>query len=164
MSTATAFVLVFFVGAAPFWTLMIVAPNWGVTQRIMSTPWSATLSLVFWYVYAVPRLLDLLPAVLKPTQPAWQELLATPEAMTFTWAQIIAWDLFVGRWMYLDSRERDIHPGVMAPILLLTILLSPIAVPLYLLIRKPLTRTELPVSGPAVGERRLSTYRVPADS
>ncbi|MFC4852703.1 ABA4-like family protein [Actinophytocola glycyrrhizae] len=141
MSTSTAFVLVFFVGAAPFWTLMIAAPNWRVTQRVMSSPWSVTLSLVFWYIYAIPRLLDLLPAVLRPTLEKWQELTASPEALTFTWAQIIAWDLFVGRWVYLDSRERNIHPAVMAPILLLTITLSPIAVPLYLLIRKPLTRS-----------------------
>jgi hypothetical protein len=137
---STAFVLIFFVGAAPFWTLMIVAPTWRWTQRIMSTPWSATVSLVFWYIFAIPRLLDLLPAVLKPTLAKWQELVADPAALTFTWAQIIAWDLFVGRWMYLDSRERGIHPGIMAPLLALTILLSPIAVPLYLVIRKPLTR------------------------
>jgi hypothetical protein len=139
---STAFVLIFFVGAAPFWTLMIVAPTWRWTRRIMSTPWSATLSLVFWYIFALPRLLDLLPAVLKPTLAGWQELVADPGALTFTWAQIIAWDLFVGRWMYLDSRARGIHPAVMAPLLLLAIMLSPIAVPLYLVIRNPLTRTE----------------------
>jgi len=152
MSTSTAFTLVFFVGAAPFWTLMIAAPKWDFTKRVMSTPWSATLALVFWYIYAIPRLLDLLPGVLKPTLAKWQEITANPEMLTFTWAQIIAWDLFVGRWIYLDSRERNIHPGFMAPILLLTITLSPIAVPLYLIVRKSLTRTTPvePVVEPAV--------------
>jgi hypothetical protein len=138
---STTFALVFFVGAAPFWTLMIAAPTWRWTQRIMSSPWSVTLSLVFWYIFAIPRLLDLLPAVLRPTLEKWQALLADPGALVFTWAQIIAWDLFLGRWMYLDSRARNIHPGIMAPLLVLAIGLSPIAVPLYLIIRKPLTRT-----------------------
>jgi hypothetical protein len=149
---ATAFALVFFVGAAPFWALMIAAPNWRWTRRIMSTPWSATLPLVFWYAFAFPRMLDLLPRVLKPTLAGWQALLSDPGALVFTWAQIIAWDLFVGRWMYLDSRERGIHPGVMAPLLVLTIALSPIAVPLYLVVRGPLTRTAPvePVAEPAV--------------
>jgi hypothetical protein len=152
---STTFMLVFFVGAAPFWTLMIVAPNWRWTRLVMSTPWSATLSLVFWYIFAIPRLGDLLPAVLKPTLAGWQELVADPGALVFTWAQIIAWDLFLGRWMYLDSRERNIHPWVMGPLLVLAIGLSPIAMPLYLLIRKPLTRTTpatpAPVARPAVG-------------
>jgi len=135
------FMLVFFVGAAPFWTLMIAAPGWRFTQRVMSTPWSATLPLVFWFPFALPRLGDLVPAVAKPTLPVWQELLTDPAVMTFTWAQIIAWDLFVGRWMYLDSRERGIHPAVMAPLLVLAIMLSPLAVPIYLVLRHFLGRT-----------------------
>jgi hypothetical protein len=37
--------------------------------------------------------------------------------------------------MYLDSRERGLHPLLMAPILILTILLSPIGALLYLGVR-----------------------------
>lgn len=138
---STAFVLVVAV-AAPFWALMIVAPKWEWTQRIASTPWMVTPPLVFWFVLAIPRFGDLLPAVAKPTLAGWQDLVADPAALTFLWAQIIAWDLFIGRWIYLDSRERDIHPLVMGPLLVLTIVLSPIAVPLYLIIRKPLGRRD----------------------
>ncbi|MGY2093016.1 abscisic acid-deficient protein Aba4 family protein, partial [Nocardia gipuzkoensis] len=46
--------------------------------------------------------------------------------LTYLWVQIIAWDLFVGRWIYLGGRERNIRPVHMAPILLATILLSPV--------------------------------------
>ncbi|HEY0449289.1 ABA4-like family protein [Actinophytocola sp.] len=143
------FALVFFVGAAPFWTLMIVAPRWRWTRRIMSTPWSATLPLVFWFPFAIPRMADLLPAVARPQLPVWQELLTDPAVMTFTWAQIIAWDLFVGRWMWLDSRERGISPLVMAPVLVLAIMLSPIAVPLYLVLRHFVGRGRLSAPEPA---------------
>lgn len=147
-----AFVLVF-VGAAPFWTLMIVAPRWRWTQRIMSTPWSTTLPLVFWFLFAIPRLGELIPAVAKPTLPAWQELVAQPPVLVFMWAQIIAWDLFVGRWMYLDSRERGIHPLVMAPVLVLTIMLSPIGMPLYLVLRRFLGSVPRDVPGQRIPAR-----------
>ncbi|MGB3440603.1 MAG: ABA4-like family protein [Actinophytocola sp.] len=131
---STAFTLVF-VAAAPFWALMIFAPAWGWTRRIISSPWSATPPLVFWFIFALPNLGDLLPAVLKPTLAGWQDLVAEPAALTAVWAQVIAWDLFVGRWMYLDSRERGIHPLVMGPLLVLAILFSPVAVPIYLVLR-----------------------------
>jgi len=132
-----AFTLVF-VAAAPFWLLMIFAPKWEWTRRIVSSPWSATPPLVFWFIFAIPMFGELLPAVAKPTLAGWQDLLAEPAAITFAWAQIIAWDLFLGRWIYLDSRERNISPLVMGPLLVVAIMLSPIAMPVYLILRKVL--------------------------
>jgi hypothetical protein len=134
---STAFTLVF-VAAAPFWLLMIFAPGWSWTHRVVSSPWSCTPPLVFWFIFALPNMADLLPAVLKPTLAGWQSLVADPAALTAVWAQVIAWDLFVGRWMYLDARARGVHPLVMGPLLVVAILFSPIAVPVYLLLRGPL--------------------------
>jgi ABA4-like protein len=138
MSTTFTLVLV---AAAPFWALMILAPNWRGTRSVTSTPWMALPPLVFWFVFAIPHFGELLPAVAKPTLDGWQDLAANPATMTMLWAQIIAWDLFIGRWMYLDSRQRNAHPLAMAALLVLAIVLSPIAVPLYLLLRPVLTRT-----------------------
>lgn len=150
---STAFVLVF-VAAAPFWALMVFAPTWRGTKAVTATPWITVPPLVFWFFLAIPRFGELLPAVAKPTLGGWQDLLADPAVLTFMWSQIIAWDLFVGRWMYLDSRERGIHPLVMGPLLVLAIMLSPIAVVLYLVLRPVLTpaRKHEPeqVSRPAV--------------
>jgi hypothetical protein len=143
---STAFTLVF-VAAAPFWALMILAPRWRGTRSVTSTPWMATPPLVFWFVFAIPNFGDLLPVFVKPTLAGWQDLMADPAVLTLAWAQIIAWDLFLGRWMYLDSRERNAHPAAMAPLLVLAILFSPIAVPLYLLLRPVLTR--VPKTEPA---------------
>lgn len=134
---STVFVLVL-VAAAPVWALMIFAPSWAWTRRIVSSPWSAMPPLVFWFVFALPNFAALLPALLQPTLGAWQELMTDPAALTALWAQVIAWDLFLGRWMYLDSRERGIRPVVMGPLLVLTILLSPVIVPVYLILRNVL--------------------------
>jgi ABA4-like protein len=129
------FDLAFFV-ATPFWALMILAPAWRWTAKIMATPWIVLPVIVVWGVAAAPVLGPLWALVVSPSLDGFTALLAEPAAVTAVWAQIIAWDLFVGRWMYLDSRARHVHPLVMGPILVLTVLLSPIGLPLYLAVRK----------------------------
>ena len=51
------------------------------------------------------------------------------------WAQIGAWDLLAGRWMYLDSRKREISAWIVGPILFVTIFFGPIGFALYALVR-----------------------------
>lgn len=125
-----------FYAAAPFWALMILAPSWRWTTRIVGTPWIVLPVLVVWAVAAVPVFGPLQALVVSPSLDGFTTLLAEPAAVTAVWAQIIAWDLFLGRWMYLDSRTRGVHPLVMGPILVLTVLLSPLGLPLYLALRK----------------------------
>ncbi len=134
-----AFVLVF-ATAAPFWALMVFAPSWAWTRRIAGSPWIVAPPLAFWFVFALPNLGEVLTAVSNPRLAVWQELLATPEGITMLWGQVIAWDLFIGRWMYQDGRARNVHPLAMGLLLVLAIPLSPVAVPLYLLLRPALTR------------------------
>ncbi|WP_034270276.1 ABA4-like family protein [Haloechinothrix halophila] len=124
-----------FLSAAPFWALMIVTPTWRITHRVVSSPWLVLPTLVVWAVAAIPLLGPLWTLVVNPSLTGFERLLADPAAVTAVWAQIIAWDLFVGRWIYLDSRRRDVHPLVMAPVLVLAILLSPIGLPVYLGLR-----------------------------
>ena len=124
-----------FVAAAPFWLLMIVAPAWSWTRRIVSSPWIPVPTLAFWFGLVLPHFGPLLLVVLRPTLQGWEGLFTAPAVYSLVWAQIIAWDLFVGRWIYLDSRKRGINPVIMAPVLVLAIMLSPVAMPLYLLLR-----------------------------
>ena len=62
---------------------------------------------------------------------------------------MIAFDLFVGRWACLDSRERGIPALVMAPVLLLTILLGPLGLLVYL--RRSGCAGRCPVTAGALG-------------
>lgn len=126
--------------AAPFWALMIVLPGWSVTRRVIASPLIVLPTLVVFTVVVVPQLGEFLAAVSRPTLDGVQALVSSPEGTAAIWAQVLAWDLFIGRWMYLDSRERRIHPLVMAPLLLVTILISPFGLPAYLALRRPLTR------------------------
>ncbi|NUR90712.1 MAG: DUF4281 domain-containing protein, partial [Nonomuraea sp.] len=129
MSTDTLFDLSFYL-AAPFWALMILAPTWRVTRRIAASPLIVLPALAVNLWLLIPLLGAFWPVVSRPSLDGLQALVADPRALAALWAQIIAWDLLVGRWIYLDSRARGVHPLLMAPVLVGTILLSPIALPI----------------------------------
>ncbi len=138
--TAGLFQLTFLL-AAPFWALMILAPSWRWTSRIIGSPLIVLPPVLIYAVLVLPNLAEVLPAVSSPTLAGVQALLGTPTGAAIGWAHFIAFDLFVGRWEYLDARRRGVHPLVMAPVLLLTILLAPLGMLVYLAVRAlPWTR------------------------
>jgi hypothetical protein len=122
--------------AAPFWALMILAPGWSWTRRIIGSPWIIAPIAVLYLAIAIPRLGDLLPLVTSPSLSSLQAAMAEGGAATLVWAHIIAFDLFVGRWMYLKSRRSELHPLVMAPVLVVTILFAPIGFLVFLAVRR----------------------------
>ncbi len=133
--TATLFDLTFLV-AAPFWALMIFAPKWSWTKRIAESYLIVLPPTLIYIVLLVPELFEVLPLVTSPEIGPLAEYLATDAGTALVWAHMLAWDLFVGRWIYLEGRRLDIHPLVVAPVLVITILLAPVALPLFLVIRK----------------------------
>jgi hypothetical protein len=132
--TGTLFTLTFAV-AAPFWALMILLPHWSWTARIVKSPLIVLPALVIYAVLVLPALGDVLPAVLSPTLGGVRGLLGTATGTAAAWAHMIAFDLFAGRWAWLDSRERKVPALVMAPVLVLTILLGPLGLASYLAVR-----------------------------
>ncbi|MBM7770122.1 hypothetical protein JOD54_000326 [Actinokineospora baliensis] len=124
-----------FYAVVPFWALMVFLPTWSWTRKIVESPWIALPALVVWAVAAVPVIGDMWTGVTTPSLQYWLDFLRDDNAVAAVWAQVLAWDLLVGRWMYLDSRARGVHPLLMGPVLVFTILLSPVGLPLYLLVR-----------------------------
>ncbi|MFB7879144.1 ABA4-like family protein [Nocardia sp. NPDC056064] len=145
---STLFDLSFYV-TVPFWALMIFAPAWRWTRTIIGSPWIVLAPLVIWVIVAVPVLGTLWALVTSPSLAAITDAAADPAVLTALWAQILAWDLFLGRWIYLDSREREISPWLMGPVLVGTILLSPLVFPAYLVLRE--------VAGRGSGDREVAT-------
>ncbi|MEV6242017.1 ABA4-like family protein [Lentzea sp. NPDC051838] len=133
--TATLFSLTFLL-AAPFWALMIFAPKWSWTKRIAESYLIILPVVAIYVVLMIPVLPELLPLVTRPELPALAQFMSTDVGATLVWAHMIAWDLFVGRWMYLEGRRLNVHPLVMAPVLVITILLAPVGLPLFLIVRK----------------------------
>jgi len=124
----------------PFWTLMIFLPAWRWSLRILRSPLVSAAPAVLYAALVLPRIGAIWPVVLRPTLAGVTALLSSPAAATIAWAHFLAFDLFVGRWIYLDSRERRLSPWVMAPVLFLTLMLGPVGFLCYLAVRARVVR------------------------
>ncbi|MET8685930.1 ABA4-like family protein [Streptomyces sp. NPDC004732] len=124
-----------FLLAAPVWFLMIFAPKWGPTVRIAASPLTVAPVLAVYLALAIPVLPELWAAVRSPDLDGFRELTASASGAGAIWAQVIAWDLLLGQWMFHEARRLGLHPLVMGPLLVLTILLSPFALLIFLALR-----------------------------
>ncbi|WP_327120419.1 ABA4-like family protein [Nocardia sp. NBC_01730] len=130
--------------AAPFWALMVLAPRWRQTSAVVASPLICVPPLVIYTALIVPKFGAFAGTLIDPHLAGLQSVLGEGTGAAAAWAHFVALDLFLGRWIFLDSRARGLPPLLISPLLVLTILFAPIGVLLYLLIR--LTRTPLPVS------------------
>ena len=119
----------------PFWILMIFLPGWSWTRRIMQSPLVIVLPALIYAALILPNLGVVLSGVASPTLAGIAALLGTPEAAFAGWMHYLAFDLFVGRWEYLDSRVRGISGWLMAPALIFTLMLGPVGFLIYLGVR-----------------------------
>jgi hypothetical protein len=114
---------------------MILLPGWSWTRRIIASPLIVLPVVVIYALLVIPAFGEVLPAVASPTLGGVRELLGTADGAAAAWAHMLAFDLFVGRWSWLDSRTRGIPALIMSPVLVLTILLGPLGLLVYLLVR-----------------------------
>jgi hypothetical protein len=126
----------------PFWLLMIFAPKWRWTRKILSSPW-VLVPLAAAYLRLVgPQLVQTLPLLAKPELDPVRALLGTPEGTTVGWIHFLCFDLFVGRWIYLDSRTRNLSALLVSPVLFLTLMFGPVGWLVYFLITQRMKRME----------------------
>jgi Domain of unknown function (DUF4281) len=116
----------------PFWLLMILAPRWTWTRKIIGSPFLILPPAILYIVLVFPNIASSFPTLANPKLETIQTLLGSSAGATITWIHFLAFDLFVGRWAYLDSLERHIHPLMMAPILFLILMFGPLGFVLYL--------------------------------
>lgn len=117
----------------PFWVLMILLPRWRVTRFLMSSPLVIAPAATLYAIIVLPQVGPLIDSFESVASLA--ALLGTPAGAALVWAHLLASDLFIGRWEYLDSRERGISGWVMAPILFLQFMLGHLAILIYLVLR-----------------------------
>lgn len=135
----------------PFWLLMIALPHWRWTRRLLASPLVALPPVIVYAAVVLPRAGEILAAVANPTLSDVSRLLGTPAGATAAWAHFLVFDLFVGRWAYLDSRERNISAWLMAPVLLLILMLGPLGFAMYLGLRALVRRAAGAKTMPAQG-------------
>ncbi len=126
-------------GVLPAWLLLAVAPAWSGTQRIVQQIWiPCLLGALYLFVF-----------VTAPAAPARggmtslggvMALFSSPHIMLVGWVHYLVFDLFVGAWEVRDARRRSIDHGMVVPCLFLTLMVGPVGLLVYLVLRWTLRR------------------------
>ena len=122
----------------PCWLLLAFAPTWRWTQRLAT--FVAPLLIAALYVW-------LLAAHPVPQGGGFRTLaqvavlFSSPYALLAGWIHYLAFDLFTGAWEARDAAQLGISRWAVAPCLLLTFLLGPLGLALYLLLKLALRRS-----------------------
>ena len=120
----------------PFWLLMVLLPTWRWTQRIIASPWIVAPAALLYTVLIIPMMAAALPGLMNPELATIAEMLGTPAGATVGWIHFLAFDLFVGRWVYLDSRGLGLSAWIISPILLMVLMFGPLGLLLYLAVSR----------------------------
>ncbi len=119
----------------PFWLLMIFLPHWRLTRRIMVSLWPVALLALVYAGLLLSQLGGVAGNLLDPTLAGIASLLGTPSGAAVGWVHFLAFDLFVGRWAYLDSRERGLSAWLASLALFFILMAGPLGLLIYLLVR-----------------------------
>jgi hypothetical protein len=123
-------------GVLPFWALLIALPHASITERLVH---SIALPLILGVTYAW-----LLATALTSPAPegagfatldALMKTFSVEIALVAGWAHYIVFDLFVGAWQARDAQRVGLNHLLLIPCLLLTLIVGPIGLVTYLMIR-----------------------------
>lgn len=120
----------------PFWALMILAPHWRWTGRVMASLWPVIVLAVL-YVLALlsTAFVDAGTTPLTLDVQGIAYLLGSPPGAATAWLHLLAFDLFVGRWIYLDNRPHSLPVWMVSITLFFVFLTGPFGLLLYLTLR-----------------------------
>ena len=93
----------------PFWTVMILFPNWGVTKKVMGS-YLIFLPLIGLYIYFLVATVDpdAAAALANPQLADIARFFSEEGAAGAGWVHFLVMDLFVGRWIYWQGQEKQI--------------------------------------------------------
>jgi hypothetical protein len=116
----------------PFWLLMLLVPQWSWTKRLMASLWPVVLVALLYAGLLLSQIEPMLATLANPTLSGIAAGLGQPAGATVAWAHLLAFDLFVGRWAYLDSRQHDISAWIASPLLFFILMAGPLGFLVYL--------------------------------
>ena len=120
------------ISVLPFWGLMILFPNYSLTKSVISSPWIIVPPSICYIALLIPNLSKEVLLSFKNASPQkLAKIMARPWAASLFWTYAGAFDLFIGRWIYLDAQTLEINHFLIAPILLVSIFFGPVGFLLY---------------------------------
>lgn len=117
----------------PAWLLMFVAPGTTLTRYV-----------VYSYIYPIVLgilYIGLLGITFQTGSGDFSSLEGVKQLFSSEWAVVLGWvhylvfDMFVGSWELQDSRKQGISHWLMLPCLFFTLMLGPVGLLMYLLLR-----------------------------
>lgn len=126
------------ISVMPAWVLLIFAPRWSLTRRVVHSVFYPMLLGIF-YLSLMIYMSAYGP---ENTEGGFtsiagvQALFAEPLGLVIGWAHYLVFDLFVGAWVARDALRKNLNHLLVAPCLLFTYVLGPIGLLLYIILRK----------------------------
>jgi len=121
----------------PAWMLLILAPKWSVTDKLVH---SMFYPLLLGAVYIGGMVMAVMGHGAEgggfTTIEGVRILFSADVGMVVGWTHYLVFDLFIGAWEARDARRRGFKHLMLVPCLLLTFMLGPVGLVLYLGLRK----------------------------
>jgi Domain of unknown function (DUF4281) len=116
----------------PFWFLMIFLPRWKVTKIIIASPLIIVPAALLYALLVIPNIGSTFMLLLNPTLEGISKLLGSSSGATIGWVHFLAFDLFVGRYAYLESQKRNFNPILMGFVLFSILMYGPLGMLIFL--------------------------------
>ena len=128
----------FWVG--PFWFAMLINPNKEKTKTLMNKPWFFLGPLAIWYILMIINPQGLIDFATSTSNPngfleGLAAGLATKAGVSATWAHMVAGDIFVTRWIWKDSIEKNTNTWISRISIFFGVMLMPIGLALHMGLR-----------------------------
>jgi len=117
----------------PAWLLLMFAPYWKWTSRIVVGVVVTILSLTYAFFTLPMFSAEMFNSF--GTLAGVMELFTEPTSVLVGWIHYLAFDLMVGWFIVIDARREGINRWFLIPCLLFTFMLGPVGLLLYLLLR-----------------------------
>ena len=116
----------------PFWALMILFPK----NKIVESPYIIVPPVLCYFIVLTSNITMTDLSLFRSASPeAMMNFLNKPWSASLVWIYAGAFDLFVGRWIFLDSKVSKINHYKIVPILFISIFLGPIGYLLYIVLK-----------------------------
>jgi Domain of unknown function (DUF4281) len=93
----------------PFWALMILLPNWGITRKVMESylPFVALAGLYI-YLFVGSITPETAQALSNPTLSDLAKAFSNETVTATGWVHFLVMDLFIGRWIYWEGQKTGV--------------------------------------------------------
>ena len=116
----------------PFWFLMIFLPRWKVTKTIIASPYIIVPAAFLYAALVIPNIGNTFMSLLNPNLEGISKLLGSSSGATIGWVHFLAFDLFVGRYAYLEGQKRNLNPILMGLVLFSILMYGPLGALIFL--------------------------------